>query len=95
MRGTEAGFFLQHLSRVNPSRVNGTLVAMDQPKHLADGDVIELGGALRLTFHDLAAGDRISGIVPNTGLVVLNDSALLFFASCMYLASLASEQPAF
>ena len=51
VRGTEAGFFLQHLSRVNPSRVNGALVAMDQPKHLADGDVIELGGALRLTFH--------------------------------------------
>ena len=53
-----SGCIIETLSQTNPTHVND--VAIDRPVPLADGDRLRLGSA-RLTFHDLASGDRISG----------------------------------
>jgi pSer/pThr/pTyr-binding forkhead associated (FHA) protein len=51
-----------HLSRTNPTRVNGVDVPADKPRRLADHDTIGIG-RLWLRFHDLAAADRLSGVI--------------------------------
>ena len=58
IRPEAGGYVVENLSQTNPTRLNG--IAIDRPAPLADGDRLQLGSAL-LTFHDLAAGDRISG----------------------------------
>ena len=58
LRATEAAFVLENVSNTNVTRVNG--VAIDRPVPLYDQDSLEVG-ALHLTFHDLQAGDGISG----------------------------------
>jgi hypothetical protein len=67
VREIGGAFFLEHLSTVNPTMVNGVSLTSGQPYRLSDQDLIDVGG-LRLTFHDLAAADRISGVVcPSCG----------------------------
>lgn len=56
------GYLVAHLSQTNPTRVNGADVPADRPRRLADRDVIGIG-RLRLMFHDLAAADRLSGLI--------------------------------
>ena len=58
VRPEAEGYVIENLSQTNATHVND--VAIDRPVPLADGDRLRLGSA-RLTFHDLAAGDRISG----------------------------------
>lgn len=58
LRVTEGAFVLENVSKTNVAKVNGATI--DRPVPLSDQDSVELG-ALRLTFHDLQAGDRISG----------------------------------
>ncbi len=58
LRGEAGLFLIENLSTTNPARVNGAPV--DRPVPLSDGDRIQLG-SVQLTFHDLAAGDRLSG----------------------------------
>lgn len=58
LRVTEGAFILENVSKTNVAKVNG--VAIDRPVPLSDQDSVEVGG-LHLTFHDLQAGDRISG----------------------------------
>ena len=53
------GFALEHLSRTNPTRLNGDMVADRQA--LADRNTIEVG-TLTLTFHDLKAAAREMGV---------------------------------
>jgi hypothetical protein len=62
IEGRDGSFFLHHLSKVNPSRVNGMRIGMDESKRLADGDVIELG-TLRLTFYDRVKPLVASGVI--------------------------------
>jgi hypothetical protein len=49
---------LVHLSRTNPTSLNGR--AIREPAQITDRDTIGVGD-VQLTFHDLAAGDRLSG----------------------------------
>ena len=58
VRPAADGYVVENRSQTNPTRLND--VAIDRPAPLSDGDRLQLGSA-RLTFHDLAAGDRISG----------------------------------
>jgi hypothetical protein len=55
-----ARFVFENLSNTNPSRIDGAPVAGHAA--LAEGTRIDAGGAV-LRFHDLAAGDRVSGPV--------------------------------
>ncbi|MBA2381082.1 MAG: FHA domain-containing protein [Chloroflexi bacterium] len=55
-----ARFLFENLSTSNVSRIDGAAVAGVVP--LGDGMRIEAGGTV-LRFHDLAAGDRVSGPV--------------------------------
>jgi pSer/pThr/pTyr-binding forkhead associated (FHA) protein len=61
-------FVLKHLDTArNPTRVNGSQVPTDGPRALSDGDVIQVG-ELHLKFYDLAAADRVGGVVcPSCG----------------------------
>ena len=55
----EAGHYvLENVSQTNVAKVNG--VAVDRPVPLTDRDSLNLG-VVQLTFHDLQAGDRLSG----------------------------------
>lgn len=56
----EGVFVLEGVSETNVVKING--VAIDRPVPLSDGDTVQLG-AIQITFHDLQAGDRISGPV--------------------------------
>ena len=51
-------YVVENLSETNPTKVND--VAIDRPVPLSDGDRLLLG-TVPMTFHDLAAGDRLSG----------------------------------
>lgn len=55
-----ARFVIENRSRTNPARLAG--VAIAEPTPLPDGASIRLGG-IELEFHNLAAGDRLSGPV--------------------------------
>ncbi len=55
-----SGYLVEHLSRTNPTRVNGSRV--EGPTPLSDGDALVIG-TVSATFHDLAAGDRRQGPV--------------------------------
>lgn len=55
---SSAGYLVEHLSRTNPTRVNGAPV--QGPTPLSDGDALAIG-TVRATFHDLAARDRRQG----------------------------------
>ena len=55
-----SGYLVEHLSRTNPTRINGSPV--HGPTPLSDGDAIVIG-TVSATFHDLAAGDRRQGPV--------------------------------
>lgn len=58
LRSEAGNFVIVHLhSGVTPTRVNGA--AIDRPQKLSDKDILQVG-AVRLVFHDLAAGDRRS-----------------------------------
>jgi hypothetical protein len=58
VRVEDGVFVLENVSETNVAKVNG--VAIERPVPLSDGDSIELG-ALQISFHDLHAGDRVSG----------------------------------
>lgn len=58
IRRENDAFVIENRSTKNVTRVDG--VALSGPTPLADGATIELG-RVRLRFHDLSAGDRLSG----------------------------------
>ena len=58
LRMEDDSYVVENLSETNPTQVND--VAIDRPVPLSDGDRLLLG-TVSLTFHDLAAGDRLSG----------------------------------
>lgn len=58
VRVEDGVFILENVSETNVTKVNG--VAIERPIPLSDGDTVELA-AVRISFHDLQAGDRISG----------------------------------
>jgi hypothetical protein len=58
-------YVLEHRSQSRPTLVNDRVIDGTRPVDLTDGDGIMLG-TLRLTFHDLAAGDRPFGWVCST-----------------------------
>jgi len=62
VRTRGGGWVIAHLSQTNPTRVNNVEVQPNEPRQLDDRDVVSVG-SLRLTFHDLATGDRLSGVV--------------------------------
>jgi hypothetical protein len=62
IRARGGGWVIAHLSQTNPTRVNNVEVHADQPRQLADRDVVTVG-RLRLMFNDLATGDRLSGVI--------------------------------
>ncbi len=54
LRKSDAGFFIENLSDVNPITVNGTHA--DEPIQLTEGDIVQIGGTLfRFTEFDPAA----------------------------------------
>jgi len=56
---TDSGrYVLENVSQTNVATVNG--VRVDRPVPLSDGDTLNIGN-VQLTFHDLQAGDRLSG----------------------------------
>jgi hypothetical protein len=60
LRLTGGEFVLSHLSRTNPTLLNGERVT--QERALADGDAISIGDA-RLVFHDLERAGPVGGPV--------------------------------
>lgn len=55
-----SGYLVEHLSRTNPTRVNGSPI--HGPTPLSDGDALVIGTVIA-SFHDLSARDRRQGPV--------------------------------
>ena len=53
-------FYLENLSRTNPTKLNQVIV--ENPTPLTDGDVVDVG-LVKLVFHDLGSAHRVSGLV--------------------------------